>query len=53
LIGYKDTFIWGVLDKTGKVLLYPQFNLLSNFSKDRAIAMPGVTYMIAKSPLLK
>jgi len=52
-ISYQERHYWGVADKTGKVLLYPQFDFLSNFSKGRAIAKPGPSRMLVKSPLLK
>jgi hypothetical protein len=53
LINYKENYLWGVMDASGKKLSFPKYPLLSPFSKGRAVANPGKRYTIVKSPLLK
>jgi len=44
---------WGVMDKTGKIIVSPTLYTITTFEKDHALARLGKTYTILKSPLLK
>lgn len=44
---------WYVMDKTGKSLSHAGYYSISVFEKDRALAKPGKSYSILKSPLAK
>ena len=44
---------WGMMDKTGKVIIQPTMTIITTFEKNRAMARAGKTYTIIKSPLAK
>jgi hypothetical protein len=44
---------WGVMDRTGKIMVQPSLYTITTFEKDRALARLGKSYTILKSPLLK
>lgn len=52
LLIYYDKF-WGVMDKTGKILVPPTYYTITTFEKDKALARLGKSYTILKSPLIK
>lgn len=44
---------WGVIDKTGKIIVPPTMYTITSFEKDRALGKMGKSYTIIKSPLVK
>lgn len=44
---------WGMMDKTGKIIIPPTMGSITPFEKNRAMAKTGKTYAIIRSPLAR